>query len=508
MKRQNRDWYFAAKFFNGRTGLALVSAAAVAWSSQQIKAATLNWDPSLTDSASGGGTGNWDLNISSNWFNGTSDVQWTDSSAAGVDVAVFGGSIGTVTLNSSLSAGELIFTSTGSTPGTGYALNGANTLSLGSTTVGALNLGIDASTLTTGTTTIGAPINIVSAVTDTWTIGGGSTMVDTGGIAGAVALSKAGNGILTLSVDNSLLTGGVQLSGGQLNVNSANALGSGAFSISTSFLDNTSGTALTDNASAIRLNGTLTFIGTNSLNLGSNTVTMGASRVINVKASNLEFDGAFVESGTGGYSLTKEGSGTLTLTSSANAWTGVPAAPGATIPTPEIGTVLIGGTLDLSTTGQLPNVPLAFGGGELKISNTGSSARTQIINAAPGLSPYGSVGFGTGKNTITLNNSGTGSITFTAGTVSRTLVTPSNATTFGAQGTTELFRGTNLGVNAPGSSGATNIIFTTPPAVTAGQTNTDFFSAIGTNSGTQTAVLRGALVDTTRNRRWDGFCNI
>jgi fibronectin-binding autotransporter adhesin len=497
MKRQNQDWNFAAKFFNGRTGLALISAAAVAWSSQQIKAATLNWDPSLTDSASGGGTGTWDLNNTADWFNGTSDVQWTDSSAAGVDVAVFGGPIGTVTLNSPLSAGELIFSSTGSTSSTGYSLSGANTLSLGSILVGTLNLGIDASALTTGTTTISAPISIVSAVTDTWTVGGGSTLIDSGGISGAVALSKAGNGILTLAVDNSSLTGGVQLSGGQLNINSANALGSGAFSISTSFLDNTSSGPLTDNASAIRLNGTLTFIGTNSLNLGSNTVTIGASRVINDKASNLEFDGSFVESGTGGYSLTKEGAGTLTLSNNANAWTGVV----ATGTTPEVGTVILGGKLDLSTTGQLPNVPLLIGGGELSISNTGSGARTQTISASAGLSPVGSLAFTSGQNIITLNNSGTGSTVFTAATVSRTIF---NAAT-GSQGATELFRGTGLGTAAPGTSGTANVIFTTPPAVTAGSTNTDFYSATGTGSGTQTPVFRGALIDTSATGNGIGF---
>src|ERR1700677_5039368 len=86
MKRQNRKSSFTATYLNRRTGLLLVSAAAMALSGSRTKAATLDWDPLFSDSSLGGGPGTWNLNSTSNWFNGTTDVQWTDSSPNGTDV--------------------------------------------------------------------------------------------------------------------------------------------------------------------------------------------------------------------------------------------------------------------------------------------------------------------------------------------------------------------------------------------------------------------------------------
>ena len=73
---------------------------------------TLYWDPSQTASGTGsGGTGTWDTSTA-NWFNGTSDVAWTN---AYDPVAVFAGSAGTVTLGTGITASSAHFSTSGYT---------------------------------------------------------------------------------------------------------------------------------------------------------------------------------------------------------------------------------------------------------------------------------------------------------------------------------------------------------------------------------------------------------
>src|SRR5438552_4190417 len=85
------------------TAAATATAALVLAGPAARQAAALNWDPTLTNSTNGGGSGNWDLSTT-NWFNGSSDVAWTDVSPGGTDPAIFGGTAGTISLNSNLSA--------------------------------------------------------------------------------------------------------------------------------------------------------------------------------------------------------------------------------------------------------------------------------------------------------------------------------------------------------------------------------------------------------------------
>ena len=79
----------------------------VAAGTSLTRADVLTWDPLLNGGGGGGGT--WNLNGTANWFNGATDVKWLDNSARGTNGAVFGGTAGTVTLNSSLSASNLLF---------------------------------------------------------------------------------------------------------------------------------------------------------------------------------------------------------------------------------------------------------------------------------------------------------------------------------------------------------------------------------------------------------------
>ena len=133
------------------------------------RADSLTWDPG--HSSGSGGSGTWDLNTTANWWNGTADVFWKDSSASGSNAAVFSGVSGTVTLNTSLSASNLQFL----TPG--YTLSGSGTLTLGAG-------GIDASGVTSGTTTIGNALALASGQ-QSWVTGVGSTLAINGAISRA-----------------------------------------------------------------------------------------------------------------------------------------------------------------------------------------------------------------------------------------------------------------------------------------------------------------------------------
>src|SRR5439155_7961584 len=199
--------------------------------------ATLNWDPGMTATATGGGNGTWDL-AATNWFNGASDIAWTDTTGT-VDIASFGGSAGSITLGANLGAVGLIF----SAPG--YTLNGgANTLTVGAG-------GIDASAAPTGTTTIAAGLSV--AADQSWNVAGPATVAVSSSVSGTGNITKTGLGTLTLAGVNGALTGNFIHSAGTLNINNAAALGTGSFSITgtgtsynsgsqfepTTFIDNT-----------------------------------------------------------------------------------------------------------------------------------------------------------------------------------------------------------------------------------------------------------------------------
>jgi autotransporter-associated beta strand protein len=169
------------------------------------RADSLIWDPALSSGANPGGAGTWNLNTTTNWFDGISDVTWKDNSAAGTNAAIFSGATaGAVTLNTSLSASNLQFTTSG------YTLSGSGTLTLG---VG----GIDASSLFSGTTTIGVPLSLPSGQ-QSWVVGAGSTLAVNGAIsraAGAtVDFSPSGVTSTTLANDSTGIIGGWATVGG------------------------------------------------------------------------------------------------------------------------------------------------------------------------------------------------------------------------------------------------------------------------------------------------------
>ena len=236
-----------------------------------------------------------------------------------------------------LSAGQLNVNSA-SAIGTGtFTINGGTTLD--NTTAAAITLSTNNAQVWSGDFTFAGTRNlslgtgavplsasrIVTVTANTLTVGGV--------ISGAFSLTKAGAGALTLSGANSY-SAGTNLNAGQLNINNATAIGSGAFNIAngTTF-DNTSGAPITlSNNNAQNWNGDFTFGGTNNLNLGTANVALPASRIVTVNAAGTLFVGGII---SGGFGLTKAGTGTLSL-SAANTYSA--------------GTVISGGVLVGSTT--------------------------------------------------------------------------------------------------------------------------------------------------------------
>lgn len=235
------------------------------------------------------------------------------------------------------SSGDRVLTKAGA--GT-LTLNGNNDHGGVTITGGLLNIG-HANALGTGTFTPGAntfdntsggALTVANAVslngnstfvgTDSLEVGGAVTLTGnrdltvtanelelSGAVGGAYTLTKEGAGTLTLSGNNSGL-GAVTVSGGRLNVNNANALGSGTFTPGANTFGNTSGGAVTV-ANEIDGNANFTFAGPDSLTFnGAAAGTWSGARTYQIDAGTLTINGVIGEN-AGGRSLVKNGNGTL-----------------------------------------------------------------------------------------------------------------------------------------------------------------------------------------------------
>jgi autotransporter-associated beta strand protein len=257
----------------------------------------------------------WDYLGSPTMFSGGSPVEFDDNASVfSVNIAenvspstvVFSNDINDYTLSSS----------------GGFGITGSGSLVLN----GSGQVEITTDNAFTGTTIINEGTLLLSgsgsiADSSSITVGEfGSLILAPGGsdeyanpISGAGDIAKQGVGTLTLSGANSF-SGDFILNDGQLNLNSASALGtaSGEFILNGGILDNTSGGLVTMTAAKQQYwDADVNFIGTDSLNMGNGLVTFAASRTVNVAANTL-LTGAPQDLGAG-YDLVKTGVGTLVL---------------------------------------------------------------------------------------------------------------------------------------------------------------------------------------------------
>ena len=133
----------------------------------------------------------------------------------------------------------------------------------------------------------------------------------------ALSVNKQDAGTWILSGANTY-SGGTTVSAGTLSFGSTTAIGTGAMTLSGGNLDSSVANLVNANNNAQNWNSNFSFVGTQSLNLGTGAVTLNATRQVTVTANTLTVGGAISGSGFG---LTKAGAGVLSL-SGANIYTG------------------------------------------------------------------------------------------------------------------------------------------------------------------------------------------
>ena len=258
MKTQNQ--------FSATAGLAL--ALLLAFSQTNVQA-SLTWDPSTGTGSSPNrdGTGTWGTTTPANWWNGSADVNYTNTTPFTDVIFGNGGAGGTVTL-SALSVNTFTFNSFSGT----YTFDGA------ANTVVALK---GASfTMNSGAGAVAFTTNLKPALSVDTTIDNESTvnpLTINGPISGAFNVTKTGLGSLTLTNQNGWIGAGktFELAAGTLNINHAKALGTGntTFQIDGgTTIDNSSAASITlGQPYPININGDFTFTGTQ--NLGTTAIT-------------------------------------------------------------------------------------------------------------------------------------------------------------------------------------------------------------------------------------------
>jgi autotransporter-associated beta strand protein len=286
----------------------------------------------------------------------------------------------------------------------------------------ALNLGSGSVSLGT------SPVVTVNA--STLTVGGA---IGDGG-AGR-GLTKAGVGTLVLGGANTF-SGGVTLSTGTLSLGADAALGTGTFTIAGGAITATAPRATTNN-NAQNWSGDFAFFGTSPLDLGTGPVTLagaGSARTVTVSSGTLAVGGAI----SGGYGITKAGTGTLVL-NGASTYTGTT--------TIEAGALEAGDANAFNATG-----PIVFAGGRLQYGAGAASVNFGPLirgNAAAIVLDLN----GQNVSLSGIDATNTGGLSWTGTTSALTLA----GTNFYSGGTT---LGTNqrLNVNSAGALGTGSLI--------------------------------------------------
>ena len=357
-------------------------------------------------------------------------------------------------------------------------------------TGGTLNLAAVGSTLlslngnaSSAMSSTGAATLTVNPVANTTSVFAGNI----GGGGGTLGVTVNGGGALTLSGTNTY-NGTTTLTAGQLNLNSATALGTSALALTTGILDNTSGSAKTL-SNNVTLNGNFAFGGSSDLSFGaSGTLTnSAAARTVDLM-------------------------GTSTLTF--GTWTNNVATPILTVlAMPGSTSALSIGTYNSASTASISTIA---GNGNMRI--TGGIVPT---TAGAGLT-YSSAG------TLTLSGASTytGATTFNSGTVildatgGPASLAASTAPTFA--GGTFVFKGDGAGTGqtlgaltlaaGPGSSlqvvgGASGTALTLGTITDSANSGTLNISLSGTTPSVTTTTLGSAWTNGTGARGAVTFTN-
>jgi fibronectin-binding autotransporter adhesin len=272
----------------------------------------------------------------------------------------------------------------------------------------------------------------------------------TDGVSAGSGLTYSGTGVLELGGTNTF-TGGFTLNSGTVQLNNASALGTSTFTINGGLVDAVSAVFTNANNNAITIGGSFSASLTHSVNLGAGAVTLSGTgntyTISTALATGTTTIGGVISGADG---LTLAGPGKVSL-GGANTYTGT--------------TTVTGGTLIFGNALALQDSVLNYTSGTLTYSSTAITVG--------GLT--GSVNLPTGLTTLTLNNQGGVSSTY-SGALSSTI------SLVEAGSGTQVLSGTNTYTGTT-KIGAGNLAVT-------GSLASGSAVTVGTNSAT-VAILSG-----------------
>ena len=447
--------------------------------------------------------------VSSDWSGTNGDGSWTTDGAGGnwsdgaqpnslgavANFGILALTPQTVTLNGGKTVGSIIF-------------DNANSFTIGTNTDAiTLNNGIAAGAISAsnGSHTINAPVALGGNANITPGTGTGITF---GGIISGIgrSLTFSGAGASTLNAVNTY-SGGTTLSAGTLNLGNDAALGSGPLTIGAgTTIDNTKGSLLTSaNNNAQNWNGSFTFTGTESMDLGTGAVTLGASATITTSnAAKVLTVGGAIGDGVFVFGLTKAGPGTLVL-SGASTYNGATSITAGTLSL--TGSLTGGGAISTSGTGSLSQTSTGVISGASAFTQGSSGASVLAGNNS---AASGGVTLATGLLNINSDNAlGTGRLTLSGGTFDNTdtvahtqagnpAQTWTNAATVAFTGTQAL----NLGAGAVtlGTDATVGTFVLTNNSALAGTSLTvggNISAIAGGTAGAKTLTINGTSTGTT-----------
>lgn len=158
------------------------------WPQARLQSAIVTWDAVTGTTGAQDGSGTWNT-VTANWWNGSTDVLWPNSTNDTAVVGAASGSAGTINISGTITLSNLTFNAAGSG---NYTLAG-------------------------GTLSFSGPAQPTIIVNTDATIS--SSILGTN-------LNKSGAGDLTLNGNNAALAGNLIVSSGVLNIASSTALGS------------------------------------------------------------------------------------------------------------------------------------------------------------------------------------------------------------------------------------------------------------------------------------------
>lgn len=399
------------------------------------------------------GADNATWNTTTNWWT-TIGGTTTVATVPGAGEIAFFNANGTTTartvyLNSSRSLGT--FWMNGNAQGD-ITLRGG--VSGGETTQTLTLGGIDMSG-TSANAIFSSSVNVALANAQSWSIGSGRAILVSGVISGAFKLTSNNSGVIILGNANTY-SGGTDISAGTVRAGNNQALGTGAGSIITM----TGGTLSSDSTSARTLANALSLNGTMTLGDATNTGALTFSGTTTLLGNtSLTIPSAVTLSGVvaGAFNFTKAGANTLTL-GAANTVSGTTQVTAGTLTlsnvnglqnsTVDWGTSTVG-TLSLPASAVLGGLSTASGtlntftqNGAYSVGNNNASATFGGVLAGTGAITK----VGTGSWTLTGNNTNSGAVSVSAGTLNA-----NSATALGAASSTagiSVTSGTTLSLGA------------------------------------------------------------